>query len=1431
VKRCIPITVVATLLVAPLAHAVPISWNAGNGSWNVAANWLPAQVPTAGDDVTVNSAVTITINAAGTGASGVANSLTITGGATIARTGARTLTVTGGITVNSAVNAAISVPFTCASLTKSGTSALTLNGAALSGGGQQVTGAVDVAGGTLALMGGNPLTTGGTLTVETGATLTRAGAGAVAPGGAVTVNGTMTFAAGGGLNATGTVTVDAGTMSFAAGGGLTAGSTVIITNGGSLSFGGAGGLTATGQAVNVTGGGSLSFSGTGDLTAGSFSLASGSTLGLVFNNGTTVTRLTVTNAGTFAGTVNISGANPSTASSPFTILTSTNGPVSITGVSLGIATTGFAFGFRTTGNNIIMDVTSNPIAPDATGSATGSCGSPLTWQHTVTSTGNDRYLLVGVSTGNAGGSVQPLSVTFGSQTLGLLASATNGGTNSSRSFIYGIVAPIRGTGTITVTLPAGPCSAVGGSLSYTGVSQSGPTGTAVTGGGTGTTASATVSTSQGDKVISVLSSNAAPTATPQAGATVRWTGTQGTELGAGSTVARSGGGTVNITMSWTLSPSSEWALAAIPIHASAPTRAGGEVVALRWSPDGAAISIRSGAASDLIGFRVWREAAGRRELLTPGLIAGPALISRAALLAGSESGWLDRQPVPGATYLVESLHLDGSTHWTTAAPASGKAPVFASLVLGDSPLVTVDAPALRTGPADLPINSPLFGARQLQWQLADSAAAKIFVSQSGVVRVSAASLFSAGIPVGTPVAALQLYRNARQVPRTVVAADGATLRAGDWVEFYGYPVDTRYSGTAVYWLTTGMGNGVDLPGAASASGNATTATYQASVEIHERLSWFGAARNGDAEKFFGPAIYSAGPLSRILTLDGLDILGGPVRLEVALQGLLETPHSVQMSVNGTAVGTLSFDGAVPGVASIQLQPGMVVPGDNVVTLTAPATGDFSLEQYVRIVYPRHTIRGTGALDFTVAGGTATRLDGFDPALTRVLDITDPGVPVRLATWNASGAAAVSAPGAGTRHLLAYLPSDVIAPVSVRANVPSSWHSADGAELVVIGPRVFFPAVQALVDRRQAEGLSVALIDIEDVWDEFAFGEKSVDAVQALLTQGLKAWALPPRFLLLLGSASYDPRNYLGYSGDLVPSAIVQTEAMESVSDSWFVTIPGGDSLSVGRLPVRTSDETQAVVAKILGRQQADARSPILLVSDAHGSSDFPEMTGDIQAMLPDAPATVLVRATDTDVVTREDEVLHQEFIDAARAGPALVNYTGHGSELFWRGDIHTQTDVLALAGGGTSLWMDMTCRTGFFQDPLHQSLAVATLLTPSGGAWGAWASTSDTYPSEHSNLNRTLVSGVLLDGKTLGEATREALAGVTDVDVASTFVLLGDPSARAVATTSAALTVSTKSSASSGCSTTQTGSGTFVLLGALALWFATQRRRDARFHD
>jgi len=1394
--------VVAALLIAPRALATPIVWNANNGNWNTAGNWSPAQVPGPGDDVTINVGRTVTINTT----SASVNTLTLGSGAQLNRNGGADLTVAGDVTVTTG-NATINTPYTInGGINKSGAGTLTLSQAgtvagsvALSAGtltvGQAltVTGDVNFSGGTLTA--NNTLSVGGDVNVSAGALSLNnnwsVGGNLGQTGGTVTISQNVTV---------GSVSVGPGTMTVSGGN-----------------------LTVTG-AASIDSGGTLTFTGARTMSAASLNLASGGTLGVNFSNGTTVTQLTVPGAVTLAGTLNITGNPSNTASQSLTLVNSTTGPLDLSGFSLGTVPAGFAFGVHAAAGDIFLDITQNPIAVDSVATTTGTCASgTVSWQHTVGATANDRLLIVGVSTGDNTASALPTSVTYGGVAL-TARGGDNAGTTQDQ--IYTLLAPARGTNTITLTFAGGTsCFVVAGSVSYTGVNQGTPIGAVVAATETGNTpllATVTVPVQRGDKVFAVLSSNTATSATPvQSGVTARWSALNGTEYGTAETLPYTGNVNANLTLSYNMGPPSStfWSMAGMPIHAAVPTAVRSGAPLVRSSSTAASISWALEPTSDVVGFRVWREAAGRRELLTPGLVAGPALSTRATMLAGSEPGWVDRRPVPGASYLVESLHRDGTVRWSRASPTSGK-PVAttAQLLTSQDPAVVVGQPSSSTQAAAVQRFVAPAGSRDLQWLLAGSPAIKLVVSRAGVVRVPAESLFAAGLPVGTPVSALRLFREARPVGRSILSADGRTLQPGDAIEFYGYGMDTRYSGSAVYWLSTGFGPARDIPTAPAATGDATVASFLAASEIRERLTWFGAALNGDAEKFFGPAVFIQ-PRQRTFTLDALDVGGTGARIEVALQGVTDVPHSVSVAVNGLPVGTVNFQGAVPGSATFTLPPGTLVPGDNLVQLVSGAGEDVSLEQSIRLVYPRQTIRGSGALDFTLEGGAATRLDGFDPALTHVLDVTDPDAPVRLGIENASGTAVVAATGTGTRHLVAYLDSDAAAPGSIVVNRASSWHSAGGADLVIVGPSSLFAAVQPLVERRRSEGLRVALVDIEDVQDEFASGEKNADAIRGFLQRALQSWNVAPRHLLLLGSATYDPRDYLGLGGDLVSSAVVQTDAMEAVSDSWFVGVPGAEHVSVGRLPVRSEDETRAVVAKILGRREVDGRSPVLLASDALGTSDFPEMTSDLRAVVPDAPATLIIRGSDT------DDVLHQRFVDAARSGPALVNYTGHAAELFWSGNLHTIDDVEALSGGGTSLWIHMTCLTGFFQDPRRQSLAVATLLEPSGGAWGAWGSTSMTYPTDHPALNRALVTALLLEGKTLGEATREALEGVSDPDLRSTFVLLGDPSARAVATKTAAL--QTRSPGALGCSSTEGSAWNVAIVLALGAWLAAGRRRVA----
>jgi len=115
-----------------------------------------------------------------------------------------------------------------------------------------------------------------------------------------------------------------------------------------------------------------------------------------------------------------------------------------------------------------------------------------------------------------------------------------------------------------------------------------------------------------------------------------------------------------------------------------------------------------------------------------------------------------------------------------------------------------------------------------------------------------------------------------------------------------------------------------------------------------------------------------------------------------------------------------------------------------------------------------------------------------------------------------------------------------------------------------------------------------VIDIEDIYDEFSFGDKTPQAIKDFSAYGSTNWKKRPGFVLLAGDSSYDPKNYLGLgSFDIVPTKLLDTAYMETASDDWFADFDndGVPELSVGRLPFRSTAEASTMIAKIMATSE------------------------------------------------------------------------------------------------------------------------------------------------------------------------------------------------------------------------------------------------------
>jgi len=374
------------------------------------------------------------------------------------------------------------------------------------------------------------------------------------------------------------------------------------------------------------------------------------------------------------------------------------------------------------------------------------------------------------------------------------------------------------------------------------------------------------------------------------------------------------------------------------------------------------------------------------------------------------------------------------------------------------------------------------------------------------------------------------------------------------------------------------------------------------------------------------------------------------------------------------------------------------------------------------------------------------------------------------------------PGNGKRTFLAFVDEEARTPVALELNLPSRWHqSKQGADLVIISHGLFLESLEPLKAFRESQGLSVALIDAEDLYDEFSFGIKTPQAIKDFLQRAKSSWQKAPRFVLLVGDASFDPRNYYGFgSFDYLPTKLVDTNYIETASDDWFVDFDGDGlpDMAIGRLPVRTAEEAASVVSKLIGYEQSrEPMKDVLLVADMR-DKDFDYMASSVgvKALL---PGSLNVSEVYRDQFP-DDVQVKTELLRRLNQGPLLVNYIGHGTLEFWRGDIFGSDDAEALVNGlHLPFVIAMTCLNGFFHDVYYETLAESLLKARRGGAVAVWTSSGLTLPGRQAVMNQALFR-LLFNGEglTIGEAVMRAKAATNDPDVRKTWILFGDPTTR-----------------------------------------------------
>ena len=711
---------------------------------------------------------------------------------------------------------------------------------------------------------------------------------------------------------------------------------------------------------------------------------------------------------------------------------------------------------------------------------------------------------------------------------------------------------------------------------------------------------------------------------------------------------------------------------------------------------------------------------------------------------------------------------------------------------------------------------------------------KMPIRDDGIYQLTYSDLETAGLPLDPPGVfidprSLHIYDGrGEEIAIYVHDEEFGRFDWDDYILFYGEEVNTKYTNTNVYWLTWGGDGGIRMLNRQGEGDKDTPVWFEATARVEQdnkymtNLPPYPSA--DELERWYWEKLQPVGqqPVTGTYSINVRNIFAGEAysaTLRADLWGgstddnELTTDHHVLIYVNGYPVEDAWWDGIAPHPVVADFPSSALLEGENVIEVVCP--GDTSIgalsvvvTDWFEITYrDTHVAEGDSlafAQDDIGSGVWEYQISGFTQASIEVYDVTVPISVSRIvsrtifpieSTWMLTFTQDIAAP---TRYLALTGP-ETKSPLAITLDTPSNLRGpSNGADYLIITHSDFHTNVLALANHRAAQGFDTMVVDVQDIYDEFSHGILDPRAIRDFLTYAYSYWNPRPSYVLLVGDGNYDFKDNIGRAEpNYIPPYLACVDPFngEIATDNRYACVSGTDNmpdLNIGRLPVKTPDEADAVIGKILAYEAspfADWKQQMQFIADNPQDEDDFRALSDYIAdnHLPSGYAAekvyygVLPHTTPSAVTTA--------IIDGINEGRLLVNYFGHGYLYYWAVEKFLEESPfgrhdLALLTNDERLPLvvSMSCYMGRFDLPssptINTSCLSESLVRAEGkGAVATWASTGSGQSGGHRLLDSGFFTAVFSDGVVeVGAATTQAALGMDSYQyLVDQYVLFGDP--------------------------------------------------------
>ncbi|MCX6032421.1 MAG: C25 family cysteine peptidase [Chloroflexi bacterium] len=758
---------------------------------------------------------------------------------------------------------------------------------------------------------------------------------------------------------------------------------------------------------------------------------------------------------------------------------------------------------------------------------------------------------------------------------------------------------------------------------------------------------------------------------------------------------------------------------------------------------------------------------------------------------------------------------------------------------------------------------PFAALRGFAIQTSPAAALRLRTGARGLYRLTWADLVTAGVPVTTTApATFAVSYLGQPVDIQVTGEDDSHFDPGDLVIFYAEPYVGRYMTQNVYWFTWGGADAARMATRTAPQDAALPVTViTQTLHVERDIDYYSAFtdRPQEADHWFDKSLVVGASDTTSKTITYTLALVNPLTTdEAVLRAVVHgglpidsTPdlQAVQVKLNDHLVGVYQWDGGIDYRIATVVPAAWLDRSPNVIELLASrwlrpdSTSYLVYPDWVELTYPA-TAGAAGDrlyIEAVASGTTQVAVSGFTADTVKVFDVRDARHPVQLTTVTAqalltqagvepSGGlspadappAKASTPEVGqaityTIHFWdANLPNPtyslsadagLLAPQAIEPETATTWGAPGNAyDYIAIVHRSLWDAIQPLLDYRAAEGLRVAKVDVQDVYDEFSYGRRDPEAIRSFLSFAYHNWNAGgprPQYVLLVGDGHYD---FTGASSttllNLIPPYLVNVDPWlgETAADNRYVSVDGpGDYLPemhVGRIPAQTAADVTAVVSKTIAYETTapagDWQRRVVFVADncADGAGNFHAISEDIrlnwlpagydgQTIYYGSPSSCATANYSTGADMRK------AITTTLNSGAFMLQWFGHASRVRW-GSVSMFNIFDPPTLNANTVWpmtFAYSCVAGYFMnlDNNWQSLGETLLLTAARGSVADVSPSGFHIGSALTTLDQGMVKAIFQDrigraGPAVDAARLYYFSHASGFhDVIDTSIFFGDP--------------------------------------------------------